>query len=1011
MSIYLTDDIEVKTKKGKMGGAKQIFLEGDTQTVEKEIKDINSRHDTLKTKHESLSKTVQDISATGKANTATEVTYNNTNSGIVAENIQDAVDKLAAKDATKAEKSDVQSSVSELKAKNTLQDEEIAKKFNKEDVSQELSEDETKVASMKCVKAAFDETNSKVSAVSSLVKMDFIIDKLSIQASTTIKNAVSNQKLEKGHSYKVIVEYKGNPKSISIYYGKKISSEATSINVAGSLPQSNESFSFTPNIDDAVVFFNCIASDNDGTEVSLKVIDEVISNVVNRNTENIKNVTDLVLNNTIKSNIEQATFPYINSTQCTQVTLFNDRRVNTENGKIYKELNFAVLVAAIPKGAQKVRITGAEPKSQVYTYSTNPIFGDAENISKINIKEGTFSSNLGSASFIAITFSKQTNPLIYIEWDNYAMAEDVREINKAIDYKSQIEKHTSSGAGKIKFVFFESKLIANRKYFISVKASGTYASITCYWLKSKGTLDDGYSQIQTQEGNTVEYVPTSDGYFMFNFNAETTTDVSVEIKAETPINEGVEQNTQKIEQNTQKIAELSKDNTTIYKKAKLLINSPKGCFSKVHANLSDVYVTLAGDSITAFQSTHIMPSEGVTHVPPTCDRVAVAYNIWNHLNWGNANYRRFDEGKQSLVGKWSKEWTDDTNAFFKENGLFTTEYLGKTMREKFPVTDSLLQVTTKIDQKSFPTQFDISENSWWQRNIPKRFSHEANASVSFTIPAGYSKFDFIYHAHIYGDSVTISTNRNNGIVKLNTSKPNNWEEAIEANGAIADLSMETKKETDGGNDSYGIPNMRLYFQISDTSEDTVVTITKTSDENRYLIYWGISYWGTTSLPYAIHINNMAIGGYTQTLIYDLRSSMFKYVYSDAIIMELCANNIQSPDFVQSMNKMKTALTGLKSYFSDKMNIDISKDIAVWVAHVSGDSYKNREAPTICNQSMSERIANELGYSVFANMTKVMEAYRNNYEPDLSMEDFMVKYGDLHLSYEGYQIFRAAFDLL
>lgn len=37
MSINLTDEIEVKTKKGKLGAAKQIFLEGDMQTVEKEI--------------------------------------------------------------------------------------------------------------------------------------------------------------------------------------------------------------------------------------------------------------------------------------------------------------------------------------------------------------------------------------------------------------------------------------------------------------------------------------------------------------------------------------------------------------------------------------------------------------------------------------------------------------------------------------------------------------------------------------------------------------------------------------------------------------------------------------------------------------------------------------------------------------------------------------------------------------------------------------------------------------
>ena len=94
MSINLTDEIEVKTKKGKLGAAKQIFLEGDMQTVEKEIQDINSRHNFLNTKHESLSRTVQDIAATGGASTANNVTYNNSSSGLTAENAQDALDKL-----------------------------------------------------------------------------------------------------------------------------------------------------------------------------------------------------------------------------------------------------------------------------------------------------------------------------------------------------------------------------------------------------------------------------------------------------------------------------------------------------------------------------------------------------------------------------------------------------------------------------------------------------------------------------------------------------------------------------------------------------------------------------------------------------------------------------------------------------------------------------------------------------------------------------------------------------
>lgn len=102
MSINLTDEIDVKTKKGKLGAAKQIFLEGDMQTVEKEIQDINSRHNTLNTKHESLSRTVQGISATGGASTATNVTYNNDASGLNAENVQDAIDEIQSSKFDKA---------------------------------------------------------------------------------------------------------------------------------------------------------------------------------------------------------------------------------------------------------------------------------------------------------------------------------------------------------------------------------------------------------------------------------------------------------------------------------------------------------------------------------------------------------------------------------------------------------------------------------------------------------------------------------------------------------------------------------------------------------------------------------------------------------------------------------------------------------------------------------------------------------------------------------------------
>ena len=141
MSIGLTDELEVKTKKGKLAAAKQIFLEGDKETVQQ-----------IGEKTHQLENAVKDITATGGASTANAVSYSNETSGMTAVTAQGAIDELAAKNktqdatiGTKAEKADVQSSVSELKAKNTSQDAEIAKKANVADVTSQMQTEQTRV--------------------------------------------------------------------------------------------------------------------------------------------------------------------------------------------------------------------------------------------------------------------------------------------------------------------------------------------------------------------------------------------------------------------------------------------------------------------------------------------------------------------------------------------------------------------------------------------------------------------------------------------------------------------------------------------------------------------------------------------------------------------------------------------------------------------------------------------------------------------------------------------------
>ena len=156
MSIGLTDELEVKTKKGKLAAAKQVFLDGDQENLQQ-----------IGDKTHQLENAVKDITATGGASTANAVSYNNKTSGMTAVTAQGAIDELAAKNktqdssiSTKAEKADVQASVSELKAKNTSQDAEIEKKansadvnteldkkFNKEDIAQDFGESKDKVVS------------------------------------------------------------------------------------------------------------------------------------------------------------------------------------------------------------------------------------------------------------------------------------------------------------------------------------------------------------------------------------------------------------------------------------------------------------------------------------------------------------------------------------------------------------------------------------------------------------------------------------------------------------------------------------------------------------------------------------------------------------------------------------------------------------------------------------------------------------------------------------------------
>lgn len=144
MSINLTDELLVKTKKGKIASAKQVFLEGDQENLQQ-----------IGEKTHQLEDAIKDITASGGASTANAVSYNNETSGMTAVTAQGAIDELVTKNTSqdaeidkKANSADV---TSQMQNEQTRVNGELAKKFNSENITQESGESENKVMSQKAV--------------------------------------------------------------------------------------------------------------------------------------------------------------------------------------------------------------------------------------------------------------------------------------------------------------------------------------------------------------------------------------------------------------------------------------------------------------------------------------------------------------------------------------------------------------------------------------------------------------------------------------------------------------------------------------------------------------------------------------------------------------------------------------------------------------------------------------------------------------------------------------------
>lgn len=437
-----------------------------------------------------------------------------------------------------------------------------------------------------------------------------------------------------------------------------------------------------------------------------------------------------------------------------------------------------------------------------------------------------------------------------------------------------------------------------------------------------------------------------------------------------------------------KLDELDKSiNTTFYQKG-LILNKNTTKIKSLLCYDKNIYHTLVGSSSSAWQRSDFLAPEGVCQVPPTCDRQGLAYGLWSNSVFGSPQYRRYDYGKKSLVGSFSDSWVDDTNAFFNELGNWEASYGNFSERA---------DTRTTLDTSVSSIPFDSNAN---QRHIPRRYSNDANSQVSFIIPAGYKRFAFIHDINVLGDTITITTDRSEGIVKY--SQNPNMQNSIEANGASFSTLF------NGSPSLIGYPNIMEHFEILDTSVPTTITMTKTSDTNKYFIYWGVVYYSTAVQPYAHIFSNNALGGANAATINTNKWGMIEALHPNLVSFQLTITNsinADNPNFTNGLNDIISSINNISNYCTA-----LDSEINFIIQHKT--KKQARGNLSIINDIFNgiRRYLQDNNHIVLGDIARLAEMIHKCYYSNLSYLQFisLISMDDVHLNTDGLSIYNALF---
>lgn len=336
-------------------------------------------------------------------------------------------------------------------------------------------------------------------------------------------------------------------------------------------------------------------------------------------------------------------------------------------------------------------------------------------------------------------------------------------------------------------------------------------------------------------------------------------------------------------------------------------------------------------------------------------------------------YRRFDYGHtfdyNSASNTYGQDITTLGSAFFAETGEFHT-YISSDGNKG---SDSLYNSHIPMTKADFNLQSYPYAN--WYNSVAiegfTRVSNTADASIQFIVPAGYKKCRIKLRLSIDGDTLTTTLTNCTGASSINTQY------------IVTGNNNSTFKDYE--------------FTITDTTQTASITLTKSSDTSKLLLYWGCYYYNEPS----ILVNNMAYGGTKTIKNLDVLQDNLNSISTtyDLIIWELMLlNDYYNSSYTGADADYTTALNAISSY------ADIIKSMnTIAIIPHKGTLYNDVKAIELWNKAKQILISKNIPFiDLNAAERQIIDYFNNDY---IQMRNYMYADNFVHPNTNGVNILK------